>query len=152
MDFNLPLTRATSFSTADGIVIYSSTNLGWYFLPSSLLIDYLNDNLTFPGGVVTQYSSPSATAFSVSITSDDSDRHLILTPLAGYADGTIVLPLAATCRDGQTLLVNCTQAVTNLAITLNGAAGAVGAPTTLAANAFFTLKYDSPSTNWYRVG
>lgn len=147
-----PLSRATSLSTADGFVIYSATDIGFYYIPTSTVLTYLNDNLTFPGGVITQYSSPSATAFSVSITSDDSDRHLILTPLAGYADGTIVLPLAATCRDGQTLLVNCTQAVTTLALTLNGAAGAVGAPTTLAANAFFTLKYDSPSTNWYRVG
>lgn len=147
-----PLSRATSLSTADGIVLYKSSDIGFYFLPTDALVAYLNANLTFPGGVVTQYSSPSATGFSVSITSDDSDRHLILTPLAGYANGTIVLPLASTCRDGQTLLVNCTQAVTTLTITLNGAAGAVGAPTTLAANAFFTLKYDSPSTNWYRVG
>jgi len=151
-----PLTRATSMSSADGIVLYSSANIGFYYLPTALLVDYLNGALTFPESYITQYASPSATGFSVSIgvtgASVDSDVHLLLTPLAGYANGTIVLPLAATCRDGQRVLVNCTQAVTTLATTLNGAAGAIGVPTTLAANAFFTLKYDQPSTNWYRVG
>jgi len=151
-----PLTRATAITAADGIVLYSSSNIGFYYLPTSLLVDYLNTALTFPESFVTQYFSPSATGFSVSIgltgVAVDRDIHLLLTPLAGYAAGTIVLPLAQTCRDGQRLLVNCTQAVTTLTTSLNGAAGAVGVPTTLAANDFFTLQYDAPSTNWYRVG
>jgi hypothetical protein len=78
--------------------------------------------------------------------------HLILTPLAGYAAGTITLPAKATLVDKQEVLVNCTQAVTTLTIGLNGATGAVGAPTTLAANAFFRLMYDAVTSNWYRVG
>ncbi len=146
------LSRAISLSVADGFVIYSSSDIGFYFIPTSAVVTYLNANLTFPESYITQYSAPSATGFTTTITTGDDDIHLILTPLAGYANGAIVLPLAATARDGQRVLVNCTQAVTTLAITLNGAAGAVGAPTTLAANAFFTLKYDAPSTNWYRVG
>jgi len=48
--------------------------------------------------------------------------------------------------------VTCTQAVTTLATTLNGAVAAPGVPTTLAANAFFMLMFDMPTLNWYRVG
>jgi hypothetical protein len=101
-----------------------------------------------------QYSAPAATGFSVSIlgTAPENDVHLMLTPLAGYADGTLVLPPAATCRDKQEVTVNCTQAVATLAITLNGATAAIGAPGALLANGFFRLKYDLITNNWYRIG
>ncbi|MNR16702.1 hypothetical protein D3C85_1333210 [compost metagenome] len=62
-----------------------------------------------------------------------------------------MLPAVANIIDKQEVLVNCTQAVTTLTINGNGAT-VTGAPTTLAANAFFRLKYDQPSTVWYRVG
>jgi hypothetical protein len=102
----------------------------------------------------TQYAVPSATAFSVAIAGSDLDHdvHLILTPVAGYAAGTIVMPAASGCRDKQEVLVNCTQAVTALTITLNGATAITGAPTALLANAYFKLCYDLATKTWYRVG
>jgi hypothetical protein len=120
----------------------------------------MQDQLDFSnnGDYASQYAAPSATGFTVAITDSSSDGvtssnvHLILTPLAGYAAGTITLPAKAGLVDKQEVLVNCTQAVTTLTIGLNGATGAVGAPTTLAANAFFRLKYDAVTSNWYRVG
>jgi hypothetical protein len=126
----------------------------------SVLQAYLQANLTFSDSAdyVSQYAAPSATGFSVTITDGSSDGvtssnvHLILTPLAGYAAGTIVLPAKAGLVIKQEVLVNCTQSVTALTVSLNGATGAVGAPTTLAANAFFRLKYDAITSNWYRVG
>lgn len=122
----------------------------------SALLTYLQANLVFSAlGYTTQYAAPSATGFSVTITDggdDDSNVHLILTPAAGYAAGTIVLPAFAGCVNGQEVLVNCTQAVTTLTIDKNGATALTGAPTTLAANAYFRLKYDKPTQTWYRVG
>lgn len=103
-------------------------------------------------GYITQYSQPSASSFTVNITDEQASIHLILTPTTGFADGTIVLPSATNTLDGQKVLVNCTQAVTSLAINLNGATAARGAPTTLAANAFFTLKFDRVTLTWYRIG
>lgn len=101
----------------------------------------------------TQYAAPGATGFSVQIQDDDKDVHLILTPAAGYANGTIVLPLNTNCRDKQELTVNCTQTIGALAITANGATSVIGAPTAIAAaNEFFKLKYDLATNNWYRVG
>lgn len=154
------LTRATELSAGDLIPLFATSDGDARAAALSLLQDYLQDNLDFSSGndFATQYAAPSATGFNVTITDGSSDGvtqdnvHLILTPLAGYANGTITLPAKANLVDKQQVLVNCTQAVTTLAIGLNGAAGAPGAPTTLAANAFFRLKYDAVTTNWYRIG
>lgn len=151
-----PLTRATSVSQADGMVGYSSSNIGYYYFPWDILVAYIQTNIVFPTDVtqyVTQYAAPSATGFNVAITpADDQDVHLILTPTAGYADGTITLPPALGCRDGQRVLVNCTQQVTTLVVAPNGATAVTGEPTTLGADDFFTLMFDLPTLTWYRVG
>lgn len=113
---------------------------------------YMQSNLDFTSGALTaQYSAPAATGFSVQVTDSSANTWLILTPLAGYAAGTIVLPTSTNAVIGQEILVNCTQAVTTLTIDGNGAT-VVGAPTTLAANDYFRLKYESVLNTWYRVG
>jgi len=102
---------------------------------------------------VTQYAAPAATGFTVLVAPPDSgdSMFLLLTPNAGYAAGTITLPAAATCVDGQELLVTTTQLVTALTVGGNGST-VNGAPTTLAANAFFRLRFDGVFKAWYRVG
>lgn len=154
------LTRLDSLSAGDLLPVFSTGDGDARAAAISVLQAYMQANLTFSGGVsyASQYAAPAATGFSVTITDGSSDGitdtnvHLILTPLAGYAAGTIVLPAKTGLVNKQEVLVNCTQAVTALTISLNGAAAAIGAPTTLAANAFFRLKYDSVTSNWYRVG
>lgn len=65
--------------------------------------------------------------------------------------GTIILPGVEDRAHGQEVLVTCTQAVA--ALTVNGAGATVlGAPTALAANGFFRLRFDLISTTWYRIG
>jgi hypothetical protein len=126
-----------------------------YRYAASALLTYIQSNLSLPGIFTTQYSSPSATAFSVTITdgsSDNTNVHLILTPTGAFAAGTITLPPAAECVDGQEVLVNCTQAVTTLTVAANGATAVTGEPSGLSANDFFRLKYDKPTLTWYRVG
>ena len=101
-----------------------------------------------------QYAAPSASGFSVTIapvTAGDN-VHLILTPTAGYAAGTIILPAVAGVIDKQEVLVNCTQQVTALTINGNGAVAVTGEPTSLGADDFFRLKYDIVVQTWYRVG
>lgn len=151
------LTQVDSLSAGDLIPIFATTDGDARAASVSVLQDYLQDHLSFSnnGDYASQYAAPSATGFTVAITdgvSNNTNVHLILTPLAGYAAGTITLPAKAGLVDKQEVLVNCTQAVTTLTIGLNGASGAIGAPTTLAANAFFRLKYDAITFNWYRVG
>ena len=99
----------------------------------------------------TQYAAPSATGFSVQVNDDSKSVWLILTPTAGFAAGTLVLPAVAKCVHDQQIVANCTQAVTTLTVSGNGAT-VTGAPTTLAANGFFRLRFDAVTDTWYRVG
>lgn len=147
------LSRADSLSTSDLLAFWSSANSDTRAGSITLLLELLQESLTAPGDDTTQYAAPSATGFSVTIAPpvNGQNMYLLLTPNAGYAAGAIVLPAQANCVDGQTVLVNTTQAVTALTITSSGAS-VVGAPTTLAANAFFKLRYDGVFKNWYRVG
>ena len=102
-------------------------------------------------GSAQQYSSPNATGFSVTVSpvSEGGWVWLLLTPTAGFAAGTLVLPYGA--HDRQEVTVTCTQAVTTLTVNGNGAA-VNGSPSTLAANGFFRLKYDAVNASWYRIG
>jgi hypothetical protein len=148
------LTQDTSVSAGDWFVKWSSGNGDWRGVALADIITYLNANLAFPPArpaFTTQYAAPSATLFNIAITDGDESIHLILTPLAGYANGTVTLPPKASCVDKQEVLVNCTQAVTTLAVAGNGST-VTGAPTTLTANAFFCLKFDAVTSTWYRVG
>ena len=151
------LSAVDSIASTDLFPVWSNGSADARKAAASVLLAYMQANLTFTSqgaGIVeyaTQRSAPSATGFSVAITDDDDSTHLILTPVAGYAAGTIVLPAVANAIDKQRVLVNCTQAVTTLTVDKNGATAVTGAPTTLAANGFFTLKYDLPTLTWYRV-
>ena len=107
--------------------------------------------LSAAGTLKTQYASPNAPGFSVTVTPPVAgvSVHLLLTPLAGYAAGTVVLPAAP--ADGQEVVVTSTQAVTTLTVAGNGAT-VNGAPSTLAANGFFRLRYDQINNTFYRIG
>lgn len=116
------------------------------------LLAYMQSNLTFTSiEYDTQYAAPSATGQNIQVTDDNSNTHLIITPLAGYAAMTITLPTSTNAADKQDILINCTQNVTTLTIDGNGAS-VVGEPASITANDFFRLKYDLPGTTWYRVG
>lgn len=150
------LTALDSLVAGDNIAIGSTTNGDDRRAAISTLQSYLQSNLTITDAsafaeYATQYAAPSATGQNIQVTDGDDNIHLIITPVAGYAAMTITMPTSTNCIDKQDLLVNCTQAVTTLTVAGNGAT-VTGAPTTLAANAYFRLKYDLAGTTWYRVG
>lgn len=149
------LSSAAAVSSGDTVVIYSQSDSAYEGATLTLLKAYFQSNLTFAGSFVTQYSAPSATGFSVTIGSGSTvtaDTHLILTPTGTLAAGTITLPPASGCLDGQRVMINSTQIVTALTIGTNGATAVTGALTAFTANGYMTLKYDKPSLTWYRVG
>lgn len=150
------LTALDSLVAGDNIAVGSSTNGDDRRAAISTLQSYLQSNLTITDAsafaeYATQYAAPSATGQNIQVTDGDDNIHLIITPVAGYAAMTITLPTSTNCIDKQDILINCTQAVTTLTVAGNGAT-VTGAPTTLAANAYFRLKYDLAGTTWYRVG
>ena len=154
------LSAVDAVQAGDQIPIFSTEMGDARKAAMSILLAYMQANLTFPnndaqGAYTTQYASPSATGFNITISDgadDNTNIHLILTPTAGYAAGTITLPPVAGVVDKQEVLVNCTQQVTTLTIAGNGATAVTGEPTSLAADDFFRLKYDLPTKTWYRIG
>lgn len=142
-----------TISAGDQFPVYSNGNGDTRRISASALATFLQSQIDTNGGFVTQYAAPNATGFTVTIAPPvaGSSVFLLLTPTGGFAAGTIVLPVRGTLVDGQEVLVSCTQAVT--ALTVNGNGSTVnGAPTTLAANAFFKLRYDGVFGAFYRVG
>lgn len=150
----MSLSRVTSISTSDLFMIWSSSAQDYRLAPFDVVMTALANQIATDGEIETQYSAPAATGFSVTVAPsvDGNNVWLLLTPVAGYAAGTVVLPAMATLADGQEVIVSTTQAITTLTVSLNGATAANGAPTTMAANAYFRLKYDATLSSWYRIG
>jgi hypothetical protein len=141
------LTTTTALALADLFPLESASDRDARKASLSALRDFMQTNLTFSASdLVAQYAAPSATGFTVTVAQGNTRLHL--TPVAGYAAGTIVLPAVKT--NGQIVKVNSTQAVTTL--TVSGAGSTVtGAPTTLAANAFFEMTWDATLAAWFRT-
>jgi hypothetical protein len=143
------LSTSSSFTASDYVVMAQSNNNNAQRVSAAVMAAFFASYLDV-NTLESYYSAPSATGFTTTVPDTDDNYWVILTPLAGYANGTIVLPSATTAADQQTINVNCTQAVTTLAITSSGGT-VTGAPTTLAANAYFTLRFDAVTSTWYRV-
>ena len=145
------LSAVDSLSDSDLLAVFSTSNGDARKAALSVLVSYLAGKIAANDNKVTQYSSPNATGFNVQLNNSGVGTWLILTPLAGYAAGTLTLPAVANCVDKQEILVNTTQAITALTVAGNGAT-VNGAPTTLAAGGFFRLRFDGVTDTWYRVG
>lgn len=149
------LTAADSVAAGDLLAGYIQSNGDARKIAVSVLQAYMQENLTFPTTItqtVTQYSSPAATGFSVILTDAGDNAWLVLSPAAGYATGTLVLPAVTSAVDQQEIIVSTTQAVTTLTIDINAATAIVGAPSALVAGGFFRLRFEGPTRTWYRVG
>ena len=147
------LTKVTALTAADLVPLFSAAAGVDTAATLATLAAYLAGSATTAGGYITQYSAPAATGFSVTIApvTGGGNVFLLLTPAAGYAAGTITLPAQAACVDGQEVLCTCTQSVATLTVAGNGAT-VNSAPTSLAANGFFRLRFDGVFKAWYRVG
>lgn len=145
------LSAVDAVVSSDQVPIYSSGQGDARKASMSVIKSFVLSGATTSDDKISQYAAPSATGFTVTVNNSSDSVWLILTPLAGYAAGTLVLPAVANCVDRQEILFNTTQAVTTLTINANGAT-VIGAPTTLAANAFFRLRFDDVLNTWYRVG
>jgi hypothetical protein len=106
---------------------------------------------TMAGGIVEPTritTSAPASAATVTVPNRTTDYIVTSAPVAAL---TVQLSTTAP-PDGHKVTFMCTSAIT--ALTVNGYSGAtvLGAPTTLAANGFFTMIYRSATTTWYRNG
>jgi len=135
----------------DGTTFAINNNGQDYRALGSTVLEWVQNGTSSVDGKRLQYAAPNANGFTVLVNDSNKSVWLVLTPLAGYVQGYITLPSVLNCVESQEILVNCTQSVTALTINGNGST-VVGAPTTLAANSFFTLRFEPVLKVWYRVG
>lgn len=148
---NLPSTD--DLSSSDSVALFSALLGNDARATLGVLLAWLQAQITDAGGYLTQYAAPlTGGNVLVAPATSGSSTYLILTPAGTLASLTITLPAKASCVDGQEVLVSCTQILTALTVSPNGAAAANGAPTTLAANGFFRMRYDGVIGTWYRIG
>lgn len=140
---------ASTLQSGDLVPVWSTENGDTRKMSLSQLSAFI---LPGTSSEATQYSAPNATGFTATVAPPDNvNAWLVLTPAAGYAAGTIVLPAASDSVHGQEVQVTCTQSVATLTVTSSGSTVA-GAPASLAANGFFKMKFEAVTSTWYRVG
>lgn len=145
------LSAVDDISAGDLFPVYSQESGDARKASASLVREFMQEGITAADDKITQYAAPSSNGFSVQIEDDSDSVWLVLTPTGTFATGTIVMPANANCVAKQELLVNCTQIVSALTVSGNGST-VTGAPTALAANGFFRLRFDDVTDTWYRVG
>lgn len=144
------LSAVDEVASSDQVPIYQSSNGDARKASMSVIKEYMQEGITAADDKITQYAAP-LTGTTVQVTDSDESVWLILTPAGTLAALTVKVPTLANSVDKQEILVNCTQIVTALTVDDNDAT-VVGAPTTLAANAYFRLRFDDVLNTWYRVG
>lgn len=146
------LPTATSVNANDMVALFSSALGCDAKVTVQALANFLEAFLVSPSGSQTIYAAPNGTGLTTTISpiTNGANVYLLMTPVADYAAGTIVFPALATLKDGQTIDVSSTHAVTTLTLSGNGAQ-INGAATTIAANGFFGYRFDGVSQSWYRT-
>jgi len=144
------LNAADQISGSDLLPVYSQANGDARKLSLTNFLNWMaTQQVTAQDNKVTQYSAPLAASIT-QVQYTQTSTWLILTPAGTLATATIKLPVVSNVQDKTEVLVNCTQIITTLTIDANGGT-VLGAPTTLAANGFFRLRFDIILKTWYRV-
>ena len=144
------LSALDRLSAGDLFPVFDQSNGDARKVSLSLLLAFMQDNLGFAGSTSIQNESPPGDGFNIVVDSPDN-IHLIITPFSPLTDGTVTLPGSAV--DKQEVSVNCTKQISVLSVvTPAGGVAIIGAPTTLAANDFFKMRFDFASQTWYRTG
>lgn len=144
------LSGISQVSGGDLLPVYVSNNGDARKVSITQLLQYFQTAFAAPT-ISTNLYTPGA-GFNITVPTPVSEQQwMILQPAGTLATGTITLPLNTGVPDGTQVLVTTTQIITAFTLALNGAAAAFGAPTTLAANAFFTMRFYQATNSWYRV-
>ena len=144
------LSPLSQVSGGDQLPIYVPNNGDARRVSVTQLLQYFQQTFAAPT-VATNLYTP-GTGFNVTVPTPTTEQQwMLIQPAGTLAAGTITLPLNTGVPDGTQVLVTTTQIITTFTLALNGAAAAFGAPTTLAANDFFTMRYYQATNSWYRV-
>lgn len=144
------LNQISQLYTSDQIPVYSNANGDARKASLQQLLDLFQAQFASP--TMTVELVVPGTGFNYAVTTVSTNAWVLFQPAGTLASGTITLPLAGNAPDGQEVLVTTTQTITSLTVAGNGASSLFGNPTTLAANAFFKMRFYKATNSWYRIG
>ncbi len=137
-------------SPGDQVPVYSPNNGDARRLPVSSLLQYFQQTFASPTLATNVYTP--GTGFNVAVpTPVAAQQWMLIQPAGTLALGTITLPLNTQTPDGTEVLVTTTQQITGFTLALNGATAAYGAPSPLAAEDFFRMRFVQATNSWYRI-
>ena len=144
------LSSISQVSGANQIPVYDQNNGDARKMSVSALLQYFQTVFAAPT-VATNLFTP-GTGFNVAVPTPVSEQQwMVIQPAGTLATGTITLPLNTGTPDGTEVLVTTSQQITAFTLALNGAANGYGAPSTLAAQDFFRMRFYQATNSWYRI-
>lgn len=144
------LALMSSVSSGEQLPVYSPTNGDARRVSIGTLLDYFEQTFASPTLATNVYTP--GTGFNLAVpTPVAAQQWMLIQPAGTLATGTITLPLNTQTPNGTEVLITSTQIITTFTLALNGASSAFGAPTTLAANAFFRMRFVQATNSWYRI-
>ena len=144
------LSGISQVSGGDLLPVYVSNNGDARKVSINQLLQYFQQTFAAPT-VATNLYTP-GTGFNITVPTPTSEQQwMVIQPAGTLATGTITLPLNTGVPNGTEVLITTTQIITTFTLALNGATAAFGAPTTLAANAYFRMRFVQSTNSWYRI-
>jgi hypothetical protein len=136
-------------SAGDQIPVYTPNNGDARRMSISSLLAYFQQTFAAPALASNLYTP--GTGFNIAVPTPTDQQWILIQPAGTLAAGTVTLPLNTQTPDGSEVLVTTTQIITTFTLAANGAAQLYGAPTTLAAGAYFRMRYVQATNSWYRI-
>lgn len=139
----------SNISSGEQLPVYSPNNGDARRVSIGTLLDYFEQTFASPS-IATNFYTP-GTGFNIAVPTPVSQQWILIQPAGTLATGTVTLPLNTQTPDGTEILVTTTQIITAFTLAINGATAAYGAPTTLAANEYFRMRFVQSTNSWYRI-
>jgi hypothetical protein len=144
----LPL--LSPISSGDQLPVYSPNNGDARRTSIGSLLTFFQQSFASPT-LATNLFTP-GTGFNIAVPTPVAQQQwMLIQPAATLASGTITLPLNTQTPDGTEVLITTTQQITAFTLAANGASQLYGAPTTLAAQDNFRMRFYQPTNSWYRI-
>lgn len=144
------LSQLSQASSGDQIAVYSPQNGDARRMSLGALLEYFQKTFASPT-LATHIATP-GTGFNLAVpTPVNEQQWMLIQPAGSLAAGTVTLPLNTQTPDGTEVLVTTTQLITAFTLGLNGASAAIGAPSTLLAQAYFRMRFVVATNTWYRI-
>lgn len=137
-------------SSGDQIPVYNVNNGDARRASMNTLLAFFQQQFASPTLSTNVYTP--GTGFNIAAPTPVSAQQWILMQPAGtLASGTVTLPLNTQTPDGTEILVTTTQQITSFTLALNGATAEYGAPSTMAAEDNFRMRFVTSTNSWYRI-